>query len=200
MVSKGTIALYVLCLFCTSVLQACGTTSPVSQDINLATNYKLIQNFMVLDTHPLDWTGGEQQRLVTVLPDRERRKEIIRQSFQLHAWQEVDTPAQADILIALTYGDRPGLSLYRDYVRLGKRGWLWSTDPRDIRYGANSLAVDIFDARTGNAVWHGYANINSFANEGVADPLEMALVSILNEFPPDISKLRGKRLNSILVQ
>jgi|GEM_PF-3527175 len=190
--------LAVICLLL--LLQACAAGQPVHQDVNLATDFKRIERFSIEVGHPLEHGTASLDVLKDIGISPRDVHQAIHSVLSGKNWLYEDDSHQAHIIVTLTYGERKDLSLYRDYVHLGRRGWLWSEDPRAERYRADTLAIDIFDARTGNALWHGYSQLSAYGVEDQRLAFNQALISILDAFPPDISKLRGSVQGSILVQ
>lgn len=190
--------LAVICLLL--LLQACAAGSPVYQDVNLATDFQRIERFSIEVPHPLELRADSLAALreIGVLPEDIHR--AVNTVLAAKNWVYTEDSRKAHIIVTLTYGERQDLTIYQDYVRLGRRGWLWSADPRAERYTSDTLAVDVFDARTGNALWHGYSRLSAYEVEDQRLAFNQALISILDAFPPDISKLRGSVQGSILVQ
>lgn len=190
--------LLVICLLI--LLQACANGAAVRQDVNLATDFSRIERFAIQLPHPLERGEVSLAGLSALNVNADDIRSALAGALSGKNWLHQENREGAQVLVTLTYGMRDGLTIYRDYVRLGYRGWLWSADPRGERYTPDTLAVDVFDGITGNALWHGYARLSDFDVENQRLAFHQALISIIDAFPPDISKLRGSVRGEILVQ
>lgn len=179
-----TLTAFVLFTMCA----ACSTSGRISQDVYLAVNYPEIQRYYILPSHPLNLLNEENLTPGLAPPAIQA---IADQAFVKTPLQAVDNKAEAQVLIAITLGNREHIHLYDNYFRLSESNWLWGSDPRLPRYSDSSLAIDVFDANTGNAIWHAYTDLNDWPpkKEPPAAKLQDALFALLKTFPPDIQKL-----------
>ncbi|MGD8325761.1 MAG: DUF4136 domain-containing protein [Sphingomonadales bacterium] len=190
----------VAAIMAVTFLQACAATSPVSQDVNLAIDYNRIDSFSLILDHPLA-LNKESDVFQTLGLEREQVEDQLKSILSAKGWAFRPKREDALVMVTLSLGERKDITLYRDYVVLGARGWLWSRDPRTGgRYFPDTLAIDVFDARSGNAIWHGYSRLSAYETNDQRQAFTLALIDILDAFPPDISKLRGTVQDSILVQ
>jgi len=111
--------------------------------------------------------------------------ELSRKGYTL-----VEDPARADFLVDSTIGARDRLDIQGyPYAYCGP--WTWGHwyrgDQLDVRqYREGTLAIDVFDARTQQAVWTGWAKkeLMQSDQENSQRAIRTAAVAVLARFPP----------------
>ncbi|MFZ5608610.1 MAG: DUF4136 domain-containing protein [Pseudomonadota bacterium] len=182
-------------------MAGCAPLLRVAEDIDRAAPFGGYARFAILAGHPLDLTGDSAACLAENGLSSRALADALRQALSARGLEEAAPGVRPDVYAAFTCGARRGLSLYSDYVALGGKTWLWSADPRRPRYGADTLALDIFDGRSGNAVWHGYVALNlaQFDAAGREKRAAQAMTRLGRAFPPDPKIYRPQRRGVIFV-
>ena len=116
-------------------------------------------------------------------------RSAVERTLQAKGYQKLDDPASADLVVSFTIGAREKIRVNSYPARAGYRygpyhGGAWQTDVR--QYTEGMLAVDLFDTKTRQAVWHGWATkrISSTTDaENRRANLNEAVNAILGDFP-----------------
>lgn len=129
-----------------------------------------------------------------------RIKESIESQLVAQGFNQVPDRVAADFVVSATVGarDHINLDVYPDPYR---GAWLWHSRFYGNGLGAGAgvgfgryvdtytegtLAIDIFDERSKQAIWHGWAT-KRITNADIADasePIRLAVEAILGGFPP----------------
>lgn len=111
----------------------------------------------------------------------QRVQDAIQQELTKKGYQQVTNPSMADFTVQYTIGaqDRIEINNYRN----GPGWWGGGVDAHQYREG--SLAVNIFDARTNRAVWHGWANkvVGKEMEQSSEQPIREAIAAAFAKFP-----------------
>ena len=118
----------------------------------------------------------------------ENLKYATRQALEAKMLRHTDDPEQADFVISFTLGSRDKISV-TSYPTAYRGSWGWggvyhqNVDVRD--YTEGMLAIDVFDVKGRQPVWHGVAKKNIQASDrGNRELLNEIVAAILAEFPP----------------
>jgi len=117
-------------------------------------------------------------------------KEAVDADLMQRGFSLAEDPATADFEVDLTIGahDRIDVNSYP----VGFRGpWTWGSryygDQVEIRnYREGTLAIDIFDGKTHQPVWTGWASKEISSSDQVRSdgPIREATAAVLAQFPP----------------
>jgi Domain of unknown function (DUF4136) len=122
-----------------------------------------------------------------------RIKESIELELTGKGFTQVPDRDAADFVISATVGARDHIDLAL-YPVPYRRAWMWHSrfygnglDAVGVEnYTEGTLAIDVFDQRTKEAVWHGWATkrITNADIEDASEPIRLAVDAILGDFPP----------------
>ena len=141
--------------------------------------------------HRFAWLTLEDPRARVMNPLVPRRvREAVDQALARKGYERVDDPAAADFVVDFTIGSRERIDVQSYPVPYrGPWGWGYPYFGREVsvrRYRDGTLAIDVFDARTRQPVWHGWAKKEltraDFENPG--EPIREAVDAVLASFPP----------------
>jgi len=166
--------------FAATVVAACSTVA-ANHDFNPATNFDTYKTFSWISAHPLVDP--------TPTPMLEGRiQQIARDLLSAKGYRFVEDPAQADFLVGFGLGASDKLRI--DTYPAAYRGqWHWRPGAHDVTVRPRTegrLVVDIFDVRTHQPVWHGWATRSLTTNDlrESSGALRTALTAIFANFPP----------------
>ncbi len=130
---------------------------------------------------------------------KERVNDSIEQAFIAKGYQLIEDPEQADFTISYTVGNRDkikvnsypatynsGFGWGRGYY--GARGYYGSmsmgTETSVRQYTEGKLAIDIYDVKTRQPVWHGWATkrLTSEDKQTPSNSLNEIVVQVVNQF------------------
>jgi len=112
----------------------------------------------------------------------------VASALTLKGWREVaDSEAQAAVVIHAATKDKHSFETF--YHGWSEWHWHWGGFADTTRfvedYKIGTLVVDVFDARTRQAIWHGFATgAVSDDPTSVADATEQAVDRMFSDFPP----------------
>lgn len=157
-------------------LAAC-TTPQVSSDYDHAAPFASYHSFvLIVRPHP-----GADNALTL-----QRTYDAIRDELTRKGFSSVSDPARADFAVDFTIGVQDRLDI-NSYGWAGP-GWWNQTDVRQYREG--TLAIDVFEARRHEPVWHGWAK-KPLTEADTKDPgpgLRAAVSAVLAHFPPGAAR------------
>jgi uncharacterized protein DUF4136 len=101
-------------------------------------------------------------------------------------WREVpDSEAQAAVVIQSATRDKHSFETF--YHGWSEWHWHWGGFADATRfaedYKVGTLVVDIFDASTKRAIWHGFAT-GAVSDDPTSDATDLAVERIFTDFPP----------------
>lgn len=130
---------------------------------------------------------------------KERVNDSIEQAFIAKGYQLIDDSEQADFTISYTVGNRDkikvnsypatyntGFGWGRGYY--GARGYYGSmsmgTETSVRQYTEGKLAIDIYDVKTRQPVWHGWATkrLTSEDKQSPSNSLNEIVIQVVNQF------------------
>jgi hypothetical protein len=168
-------------LAASSLISAC-TTTRVGSDFD--------RNASFAGYHSYAWVPREHEQGRNPLAVRFAR-ESIEAELDQKGFTLAKDPESADFDVDFTIGahDRIDVSSYPT----GYRGpWTWGRgyygDQLNVRqYHEGTLAIDIFDGRTHQPVWTGWASkeISHADKARSEEPIRAAAAAVLAQFPPD---------------
>ena len=155
----------------------CGYGIKTSTDYDRQASFSSYRTFYLLD-------GNSSGNPVT---DQMVRVDVA-SALTSKGWREVpDSEAQAAVLIHAATKDKHSFETF--YHGWGEWHWHWGGFADTTRfvedYKIGTLVVDIFDARTKQAIWHGFAaGAVSEDPTSVEDATEQAVARMFSDFPP----------------
>ena len=119
-----------------------------------------------------------------------RVREAIEQTLARNGYERVDDPAAADFVVDFTIGSRERIDV-QSYPAPYRGPWGWGypyfgNEVSVRRYRDGTLAIDVFDARTRQPVWHGWAKkeLTRADLQNPGEPIRKAVDAVLANFPP----------------
>jgi hypothetical protein len=158
------------------------TTISATHDFNPAVNFDQFRTFAWISDHPLVDPSPNVSPLL-----EGRIEQTARDLLTAKGYRFVEDRAAADFLVGFGLGATDKLRI--DAYPATYRGpWHWSAghDVTVRQHAEGRLVVDIFDARTHQPAWHGWAT-KAITNADLKDPqaaFRSALAVIFANFPP----------------
>jgi hypothetical protein len=155
----------------------CGYGIKTSTDYDRGASFSRYRTFYILNGNSSGSPGTDQ--LVRV---------DVASALTSKGWREVpDSEAQAAVVIQAATKDKHSFgTLYHGW---GEWHWHWGGFADTTRfvedYKIGTLVVDVFDARTKLAIWHGFAT-DALSDDptAIADATEQAVDRMFGDFPP----------------
>jgi hypothetical protein len=167
------------------LLAGCATTFDVTTDHNPGAPFAAYKTFAYMPGQTLIVASSEA--VSPLLPGRlmdAATTVLVAQGFRRHS-----DPEQADFVMSFTLGARDQIRV--DSYPASYRGtWGWGTryyQEVDVRvYTKGTLAIDVFDVRSRQPVWHGRTSktITSSDRKNPTPVINEIVAAILAEFPP----------------
>jgi len=164
-----------------AMLVGCNTMS-ASHDYNPAVNFDQYRTFSWISPHPLVDPAPNANPLLETKIEQTARDLLIAKGYRF-----VDDPAQADFVVGFGLGATDKLRI-DTYPSMYHGPWHWngSRDVTARQWTEGRLVVDIFDVRSHQPAWHGWAT-RTITVTDQKDPqpaIRTALTAILANFPP----------------
>jgi hypothetical protein len=157
-------------------------------DFDRAHDFGGYRTFAWMDDDPVVHSRGETARASAL--NRRRIVEAIEKELTSKGYTRVAQRTAADFVVDYTVGarDRIEIDSYPLEFR-GRWGWGWPYYWRDVdvrTYTEGRLAIDVFDGKTRQPVWHGLARkrISEADVENAAVEIPKAVRTLLARFPP----------------
>lgn len=189
-----------------AVLAGCSTLEAGS-DYDKQANFAAYHTYAIVQTPALPAPAGLPSSLPSGLPETlrlpnppalpnpavagvagvtnplivQRVQDAIQQELTKKGYQQVANPSMADFTVQYTIGAQDRIAI--DSYRNGPGSWGGGVDAHQYREG--SLAINIFDARTNRAVWHGWANkeVGKEMEQSSEQPIREAIAAAFAKFP-----------------
>ena len=164
-----------------TVLIGCQTIS-ATHDFNPAVNFDQYRTFAWISSHPLvDPAPSVSPSLAS------RIEQTARDLLTAKGYRYVDDPEKADFVVGFGLGatDKVRIDTYPATYR-GPWHWNGARDVTVRQHTEGRLVVDIFDVRTHQPAWHGWAT-RTITTSDRKDPqpaIRSALTAIFANFPP----------------
>ncbi len=173
-----------------ALLSGCATIKSGSHRDESA-NFSDYVTFAWIADNPLIVGGGDrssisplsQKKIVQAIED-----ELGRKGFTYTA-----DPDQADFVVSYTVGTREKID-ETSYPVAYRGNWGWhmygryyyQTDVVHRTYIEGTLGIDVFDGKTKQPVWHGWASksVTSADREDPSPVIQKAVAAIIKRFPP----------------
>ncbi len=177
-------------LFCAVVL---GAFTAGCETIDTKTDYDNTFNFN--DYHTFSWVS--RSPLISKTPETSplaegRIQNAVKTVLTQKGFRFVENPAEADFALAFTIGSRQQVRVTSNpyAVGYGAGPYMWGRpyyqdiDVREFTQGR--LAIDVFDVKRKQPVWHGHAtkSITSTDQKNAEELINKAVTKILAGFPP----------------
>lgn len=114
-------------------------------------------------------------------------REAVESGLSAKSYRKVDSAAEADFVVSFTVGARDRIDA-ESYPVPYRGPWLWHWTGRSVDvqvYREGTLSLDIFDGKSRQPVWHGWAR-KTITGADEADPgpaIRSAVGKILRRFP-----------------
>jgi hypothetical protein len=168
------------------VLAACASLK-VGQDFDRSSNFSGYRAFswMPREHH------GTRNPLVA-----QRARDAIQAELTRKGFSYVEDAAAADFVVDFTIGARERMDIhsypapYADPWGWGRAGWwgnpYWGNEVNVRNYREGTLSIDVFDAHTHKAAWHGWAKkeLSQADIDRSEAPIRAAVAAVLELFPP----------------
>jgi hypothetical protein len=156
---------------------ACGYSIKTSTDYDRQASFSSYRTFYIVNGNSSGNAVTDQ--LVSI---------DVASALTAKGWREgPDSEAQTAVVIHAATKDKHSFEAF--YHGWGEWHWHWGGFADTTRfvedYKIGTLVVDIFDARTKQAIWHGFAT-GAVSNDptSVEDATEQAVDRIFSDFPP----------------
>lgn len=166
----------------------CVSTIEAQCDYDYSQVFSTYKTFAWISDDPLIQVPGQHLEVSPL--NRKRIVDAIESGLAAKGMQHVAQGEQADFVVSYTVGTRDRLDV-QSYPPLYRGPWHWGypffgrdVDARVYREG--TLSIDIFDGRTHQPVWHGWARkeLTESDIKHAADQIPKAVQKILFAFPP----------------
>jgi len=175
-----------------ALLTGCATVKSGAHHDELA-SFDNYHSFAWIADKPLILGDGDQssisplaeKKIVQAIKD-----ELIRKGFTYS-----DNSDQADFVVAYTVGTREKI-VATSYPTAYRGSWGWhlygqyyyQTEFVHRTYTEGTLGIDIFDGKTKQPVWHGWASktVTSADRNDPSPAIQEAVAAIIKQFPPSL--------------
>ena len=169
----------------TGLLVGCATTFDVTTDHNPGAPFAAYKTFAYMPGQTLIVASADavSPLLAGRLMDAATTV-LVAQGFRRHS-----DPEQADFVMSFTLGARDQIRI-DSYPATYRGTWRWGAryyQEVDVRtYTEGTLAIDVFDVRSRQPVWHGRTSktITSSDRKNPTPVINEIVSAILAEFPP----------------
>lgn len=166
----------------------CASTMQARSDHDSSQDFSGYRLFAWMDADPLMAPVGTTSPISPL--NRRRIVEAIEGQLDAKGFQRTSDREAADFVVSYTAGARDRLDVqayplpYRHYWHWGRTYFGNEVDVDTYREG--TLAIDVFDGKSHQPVWHGWATkrITEADIRGAAEQIPIAVTAILEGFPP----------------
>jgi hypothetical protein len=156
-------------------------------DFDPDARFEAYRTFSWLDAELGTLAGGAGTEGVDPLLER-RIREAIESHLEARGFQPVDTVAVADFVVSFTLGSREKIRIQSGPSfggpTFGYGVWYAGSIVTATSYTEGTLAIDVFDGRSHQAVWHGWASKRIDESANRAAVVDAVVGAILARFPP----------------
>jgi hypothetical protein len=170
------------------MISGCATTLETRSDYDKKQSFGSYRTYAWMADQPMIAPTEDVARVSPL--NRRRIEEAIESQFASKGFQKSSDRSAADFVVSYTVGARDRIDAHSYPVPYrGPWLWGWSHYGRDVdvtTYREGTLAVDVFDGRTRQPVWHGWATkrIDDSDVKHAAELIPPAVAAILKDFPP----------------
>lgn len=168
---------------CATVRSGAHHDSSVSFD-----NY---QSFAWIADNPMILGDGKQQPISALA--KKKITQSIKNELVTKGFVYLEDRDQADFIVAFTVGTRDRI-VATSYPMAYRGAWGWHlyghyyyrTEVEHRTYTEGTLGVDIFDGKTNEPVWHGWASksVTSADRDDPSPAIKKSVAAIIKRFPP----------------
>lgn len=170
------------------LLAGCASTMQARSDFDSSQSFSSYRQFAWMETDPLIAPSGTASNVSAL--NRRRIVEAIETELGSKGFLKTSDREAADFVVAYTAGARDRLDVqaypvpYRGYWHWGHP--YFGSDVDVGTYQEGTLAIDVFDGKTRQPVWHGWATkrITAADVKAAAEQIPLAVTAILKDFPP----------------
>lgn len=188
------IATLALVLF---ILTGCATTFKAVYDHDPEQDFSTYKTFSWIEQHPMKLSSANRIPNPLLEP---RIMTAVESALTNKGYSLVDDSGSADFVLAFTVGSREEIkidtypSMSVGYGRAGRWGGAYYgsyyggyTETTVREYTTGTLAIDVFDVKDRQPVWHGVASktISESDRENLEATVRAAVDAILAGFPPE---------------
>jgi hypothetical protein len=170
------------------MLSGCATTIETRADHDPSQNFSGYRTFAWMADQPMIAAPADEARVSPL--NRHRIEQAIEKELARKGFQQVAQRDAADFVVSYTVGARDRLDV-QSYPVPYRGPWLWGWpyfghDVDVTTYREGTLSIDVFDGKTHQPVWHGWATkrLNEGDAKNAAELIPQAVGSILKRFPP----------------
>ena len=173
---------------CMTLLTGCATTLKAHSDHDTSQNFSAYRTFTWMADQPMIAPPGDVVRVSPL--NRRRIEESIESALAAKGFQKVTDRAVADFVVSYSVGARDRIDAHSfpaPYAGAWRWGHPYYGHDVDVDvYREGTLAIDVFDGKTHQPVWHGWASkrITEHDIRHAAEQIPPAVASILSNFPP----------------
>jgi hypothetical protein len=178
-----------------AIALGCAETPIVRYDFYPGTAFATYETFAWMQDDPLVTAAGSASEASPLL--RRRVTEVIENELGAKGYRRVADRSAADFVVAYTMGARDKIdvdSYPGPYRGRWSWGWPYFGSRVDVNvYQEGRLAIDVFDGRLRQPVWHGRATKRLSAEDVrlARDRVGGAVKEILKNFPPPTTAVQG---------
>ena len=168
------------------LLSACATLK-VGSDFDHASSFS--------GYHAFAWMPREHHGTHNPLV-AQRARDAIQAELARKGFSQVEDATRADFVVDFTIGAQERMDIqsypapYAGPGVWGYQGWwgyhYWGTEVDVRNYREGTLSIDVFDAHSHRAVWHGWAKkeLSQADIDRSEAPIRAAVAAVLAQFPP----------------
>ena len=171
-----------------ALLAACAGTMPSGYDSDPSADLSGYRTFQWISDDPLIAPEGGNAQISAI--NRKRIVDAIEAELFRKGYAKAESRDAADFALAFTVGKRDRIDLH-SYPLAYRTAWywhpyFWEVEHMATTYTEGRLSIDIFDQRTRQPVWNGWAK-KRITSTDVKDPtpaIHEAVAAIFSHFPP----------------
>jgi hypothetical protein len=179
---------FLLSIMLAAMLAACATPMKAKSDFDTRNDFSRYQSYAWIADDPLIAPPDADVRVSPL--NRRRIVEAIETQLAEKGFRKAPDADSADFVVSYTVGARDRINVQSYPVRFRSAwGWGWTyigTDADVSTYREGTLSIDVFDGRSNQPVWHGWATkrITERDVANAAEQIPIAVAAILRKFPP----------------
>ena len=181
-------ASFVMLVTCMAVLGGCATTRKPQFDYDMRQDFHAYHTYAWIRDEPLIRPASSSSVVISPL-SMKRVVDAIEAELAAKGFRKVER-SSADVVLAYTLGARNQIEAY-SYPEPYAGNWVWGRryvgSGVDVRmYLEGTLAIDVFDNRSRQPVWHGWVQkkVTERDSRNAAQQIDSAVHLILERFPP----------------
>lgn len=171
-----------------ALLTGCATTLKAHSDHDASQDFSAYRTFAWMADQPMIAPPDDVARVSPL--NRRRIEEAIEKELAAKGFRKTADRAGADFVVSYSVGARDRIDAHV-FPEPYAVGWRWGRVyyGRDVDvdvYREGTLAIDVFDGKSRQPVWHGWASkrITEHDVRHAAEQIPTAVASILSRFPP----------------